>query len=34
VEGGVNSTVPVNLRIRGCPPTPQDLLRGLLALMD
>ncbi|HVV66093.1 MAG TPA: NADH-quinone oxidoreductase subunit B family protein [Rhizomicrobium sp.] len=34
VEGGVCAVVPVNLRIRGCPPNPKDLLRGLLALMD
>jgi Ni,Fe-hydrogenase III small subunit len=33
VTGGVNAVVPVDLHIRGCPPTPRDLLAGLLALM-
>jgi Ni,Fe-hydrogenase III small subunit len=33
VEGGVSSVVPVDLHIRGCPPTPLALLTGLLALM-
>jgi Ni,Fe-hydrogenase III small subunit len=32
--GGVARVVPVDLRIRGCPPAPMDLLRGLLALME
>jgi Ni,Fe-hydrogenase III small subunit len=31
--GGVEEVVPVDLRIPGCPPTPQDLLKGLLALL-
>lgn len=31
--GGVSAVVPVDLHIAGCPPTPIDLLRGLLALM-
>jgi Ni,Fe-hydrogenase III small subunit len=31
--GGVASVVPVDLTIRGCPPTPLQLLRGLLSLM-
>jgi Ni,Fe-hydrogenase III small subunit len=26
--------VPVDLVIKGCPPKPVDLLKGLLALMD
>ncbi len=30
--GGVASVVPVDLVIRGCPPTPLALLRGLLTL--
>lgn len=30
---GVEAVVPVDLRIPGCPPTPADLLTGLLALM-
>ena len=33
VAGGVKNVVPVDLHIRGCPPTPQDLLKGLLALL-
>jgi Ni,Fe-hydrogenase III small subunit len=31
--GGVDRVVPVDLRIPGCPPTPTDLLKGLLALL-
>lgn len=31
--GGVAAVVPVDLYIPGCPPTPNALLRGLLALM-
>ncbi len=34
VAGGVNDVIPVDLHIRGCPPTPTDLLQGLLALLD
>src|SRR5690349_2801731 len=34
VTGGVSQVLPVALHIRGCPPTPQDLLHGLLALME
>jgi Ni,Fe-hydrogenase III small subunit len=34
VIGGVDKVIPVDLHIRGCPPRPIDLLRGLLALMD
>jgi Ni,Fe-hydrogenase III small subunit len=34
VEGGVSAVIPVDLHIRGCPPQPIDLLRGLLALMQ
>jgi Ni,Fe-hydrogenase III small subunit len=33
VTGGVDKVVPVDLYIRGCPPTPTDLLKGLLALL-
>lgn len=33
VAGGVSAVVPVDLHIRGCPPTPQQLLSGLLALL-
>ena len=32
--GGVSEVVPVDLHIRGCPPSPNDLLKGLLALLD
>jgi Ni,Fe-hydrogenase III small subunit len=34
VAGGVASVVPVDLHIRGCPPSPVKLLEGLLALLD
>ncbi|HWU27330.1 MAG TPA: NADH-quinone oxidoreductase subunit B family protein [Rhizomicrobium sp.] len=34
VEGGVSAVVCVDMRIRGCPPSPRDLLYGLLALME
>src|ERR1700680_1844059 len=34
VIGGVSSVVPVDLHIRGCPPRPLDLLKGLLALLE
>jgi len=32
--GGVSAVIPVDLHIRGCPPRPIDLLKGLLALVD
>src|SRR5215470_14173867 len=31
--GGAAAVIPVDLAIRGCPPTPATLLKGLLALM-
>jgi Ni,Fe-hydrogenase III small subunit len=34
VAGGVSAVIPVDLHIKGCPPTPMDLLTGLLALLD
>jgi Ni,Fe-hydrogenase III small subunit len=34
VAGGVNDVIPVDLHIRGCPPCPVQLLRGLLALLE
>jgi Ni,Fe-hydrogenase III small subunit len=34
VVGGVHEVVPVDLHIRGCPPTPLRLLEGLLALLE
>ncbi len=34
VVGGVHAVVPVDLHIPGCPPTPKQLLAGLLALLE
>jgi Ni,Fe-hydrogenase III small subunit len=34
VEGGVSRVIPVDLHIRGCPPDPAALLKGLLALIE
>jgi Ni,Fe-hydrogenase III small subunit len=34
VVGSVSGVVPVDLHIAGCPPSPTDLLKGLLALME
>ncbi|TCZ60971.1 NADH-quinone oxidoreductase subunit NuoB [Roseicella aquatilis] len=34
VEGGVSAALPVDLVIPGCPPTPTQLLEGLLALLE
>jgi Ni,Fe-hydrogenase III small subunit len=34
VTGGVDEVLPVDLHIRGCPPNPTDLLKGLLALLE
>jgi Ni,Fe-hydrogenase III small subunit len=31
--GPVSSVIPVDLHIAGCPPTPMDLLKGLIALV-
>lgn len=33
VVGGVSSVVPVHLHIPGCPPSPTEILKGLLALL-
>src|SRR5215813_10033638 len=33
VAGGVAAVLPVDLHIAGCPPSPQQLLAGLLALL-
>ena len=33
VTGGVSAVVPVDLHVRGCPPSPKQLLGGLLALL-
>jgi len=32
--GGVSQVVPVDLHIPGCPPSPETLLKGLIALME
>ncbi|MCC6890960.1 MAG: NADH-quinone oxidoreductase subunit B family protein [Hyphomicrobiales bacterium] len=32
--GGVAEVVPVDLHIRGCPPSPLAMLRGLIALLE
>jgi Ni,Fe-hydrogenase III small subunit len=32
--GSVSAVIPVDLHIPGCPPTPTQLLQGLLALLD
>jgi Ni,Fe-hydrogenase III small subunit len=34
VVGGVSSVIPVDLHIRGCPPSPEQMLKGLLALLE
>ena len=34
VIGAVDKVLPVDLHIRGCPPRPIDLLKGLIALME
>jgi Ni,Fe-hydrogenase III small subunit len=34
VAGGVSQVVPVDLHIHGCPPSPTQLLKGLLALLE
>jgi len=33
-KGGVGAVLPVDLHITGCPPSPSELLKGLLALME
>jgi Ni,Fe-hydrogenase III small subunit len=34
VEGKVADAIPVDLHIRGCPPTPTAMLKGLIALLE
>ena len=34
VTGGVSNVVPVDLHIRGCPPPPNEILKGLIALLE
>ena len=33
-SGAVREVLPVHLHIKGCPPTPRQLLEGLLALLE
>ncbi len=33
VTGGASEVIPVDLHIPGCPPSPTDILQGLLALL-
>jgi NADH:ubiquinone oxidoreductase subunit B-like Fe-S oxidoreductase len=34
VVGGVSNVIPVDLHIGGCPPSPNQLWQGLLALLE
>ena len=34
IAGGVSAVVPVDLHIKGCPPSPVQLLQGLLELLE
>ncbi len=34
VHGGVGAVLPVDLLIPGCPPSPEQLLEGLLSLLE
>lgn len=34
VAGGVSNVIPVDLHIRGCPPSPTEILKGLIALLS
>jgi len=34
IEGGVSAVIPVDLHIKGCPPSPIKILEGLLALLE
>jgi Ni,Fe-hydrogenase III small subunit len=34
VAGGVKDVIPVDLHIRGCPPSPTEILKGLIALLE
>src|SRR3954469_8704116 len=33
IAGGASKVVPVDLHIRGCPPSPTEILKGLIALL-
>ena len=34
IAGGLDTTLPIDLVIRGCPPNPTELLEGLLMLLE
>jgi Ni,Fe-hydrogenase III small subunit len=34
VVGGVKDVLPVDLHVRGCPPSPTEILKGLIALLE
>jgi len=34
VAGGVDTTLPVDFVVRGCPPAPEEVLEGLLLLLE
>jgi Ni,Fe-hydrogenase III small subunit len=34
IVGGVNAVIPVDVFVRGCPPEPNGILRGILAALD
>jgi Ni,Fe-hydrogenase III small subunit len=34
VAGGVDTTLPVDFVVRGCPPSPEEVLEGLLLLLE
>jgi len=34
IVGGVSAVVPVDLYVRGCPPSPLEMLKALLALLE
>lgn len=34
IAGGVSAVLPVDLHIPGCPPRPEEILKGLLALIE
>ena len=34
IAGGVDTTLPVDLVVRGCPPSPDDMLEALLMLLE
>ncbi|MGE5306153.1 MAG: NADH-quinone oxidoreductase subunit B family protein [Alphaproteobacteria bacterium] len=34
IAGSVDAVVPVDVFVRGCPPEPADILRGILAALD